>query len=288
MVRSHLNRIPPIWLFFGSLLLLAVAGQAAANLVEEVGQPNWIGKQAEINGQTISSRETVPSSSLQDIKPMPSREVNPESFKPMSEALPLVLPAEPSEPVNAAAIAPLTISKRGFSQIQDRVAYAFIVTNPNSKLAVTNSEYHIEFYDKAGRLLTTASQFIALILPDQTLGIAGTLDLNNEFRVYTIAVNIRDGDVIQDVDFPVSAVGRANFQPGEYFNRTTGLIKNRSGRDFEDIKISAIAYDEKGQIIGSGHTFLPFLFASTSTRVDINMQTTGTVSKVELYPRASY
>jgi len=289
MVRSHLNRIPTIWLFFGSLLLLSVAGQAAANLIEDLGQPIWEWENANLeNGQTISKAEAADSSSFSDVKPLAISKDNPETFQPLSGAMPLLQPAGQPEPSLAPTTAPLTIIKQGFSQKQDRVVYAFTVNNPNPGVAITNSECRIEFYDRVGKLLSTDSEYIALILPDQTLGIAGTLNLNDEFRVYTIEVNIGEGDAIQGVDFPVFAMGRANFRPGEFFNRTTGLITNRSDSDIQDLKISAIAYDEKGQIIGAGYTFIPFLLASTSTKVDINTLATGTVSSVELHPRASY
>ncbi len=289
MVRSHLNRIPPIWLFFGSLLLLSLVGQSVANLIEDLGHPFWIREQANLeNEQTFVVEEALASSSLPGSKPLATSEDNSATFQPLSGALPLIQLAGQSQPRLEPTTALLTVIKRGFSQKQDWVAYAFTVNNPNPDFAVTNSEYRIELYDKVGKLLSTESEFIALILPDQNLGIAGSLNLNDESRVSTIVVNLSDGDVIQDVDFPVFAVGRANFHPGEYFSRSTGLITNRSGRDLRDLKVSAIAYDEKGQIIGGGYTFVPYLLAGTSTRVDINTLATDTVSSIELHPRASY
>lgn len=88
----------------------------------------------------------------------------------------------------------LTITESGFGQDERYLGFAFIVTNPNSNLAIEDAQYQIAAYDADGTVVETDSGYISLILPGQALGIGGTRILDEGVTVDKVEVQLSQGD----------------------------------------------------------------------------------------------
>ena len=195
-------------------------------------------------------------------------------------------PVSDVAPIEISQLLELILRNQGFFQSDDRLAFGFEVENPNG-IAVSDSSYAIQAYDASGLLAGTDAGRIPLMLPDQRLGIAGSMQLENRLDVESIRIQIATGGGVTVPALPDLAVLSVNYRPSKIYNRASGLIENRGSQDLEDIRVSALAYDADRQIIGSGYAFLSFLPSGATAGIDITMNTAEVVSQIDLYPRAS-
>jgi len=64
-------------------------------------------------------------------------------------------------------------------------------------------------------------------------------------------------------------------------------VKSPYQKDLENIRVAAVAYDEAGNIIGGGFTYLDFVPANGQAAVEVSITTSGVPATVELYPTIS-
>jgi hypothetical protein len=181
----------------------------------------------------------------------------------------------------------LVIQKQGYGQNEQELAYAFLVHNPNPDLTIADSEYQVIAYDQSGRVVLTDTEFISFILPGQSLGIAGNMYLEEDVLIEDLVVQVQTGKPHFDKAIPALDVQAVEYRPGEYFDRVTGLIAGPKNHDVEDLRVSAIAYDNAGEIIGAGYSFVSFIKAGKTTGVEVTITNDGIVDRVELFPRLS-
>ena len=63
----------------------------------------------------------------------------------------------------------------------------------------------------------------------------------------------------------------------------TGEILNPYEQALEDIWVTAVAYDEMGQIVGGGFTWLDFIPANGESAVEVRVTSAGKPVSAELY-----
>ena len=67
----------------------------------------------------------------------------------------------------------INLVKSGYGQDDLSIGYGLIVENPNEGFGVEGTQYRITLYANDGRVLETDEGFIEVLLPNQTLGVAG-------------------------------------------------------------------------------------------------------------------
>lgn len=182
---------------------------------------------------------------------------------------------------------PLELVAYGFGQDGQELGCAFLVENPNDNVAFESTQYQIAVYDATGTVIQTESGFIEIVLPGQKLGIASTMYLNEGITAAKMEVQLLEGDSVPTDPVLSLTAKEITYFEGEYFDSVTGIIENPYNSVLENIRVSAIAYNDAGEIIGSGFTFVNFIQAKSSTGVDIPIVTSGDVAKIEIYPTVS-
>jgi hypothetical protein len=252
-----------IKLFFIALLIVALAcANSTTNKLEEVSN---------LPVMENANSETQQNLNEEEIKE-PTQE-EPAQEEPTQEA--------PAEEINVELLA---VIKSGFGQDGQEIGYSFIVENPNLNFAIENSEYQIAAYDSNNTVVETDSGYIEIVLPEQALGIAGSLYADEGVKVSKIEVQLKQGDPEQTDSLPLFIVDATTYFPDEYFSSVTGRITNPFDRDLKDLRVSAILFDEAGEIIGGGYTYLNFILANSSTGVDVSVVSDGEVNSIEIYP----
>lgn len=181
----------------------------------------------------------------------------------------------------------LVLGESGFGQDDRRVGFAFFITNPNTGYAVTSTGYQVAFYDDAGTVIETDSGYIELLLPGQTLAMAGTQILDEGVTATRIEVQLNDGSFEPSDPIPTFSVDRVAYLADHVFAKAVGVITNPYTRDVSDVRVAAVAYDEAGAIIGGGFTYVNFIPADSETAVSLSLTTSVIPDKVELYPAIS-
>ena len=193
---------------------------------------------------------------------------------------------KPTEPPPSPTPKPEAISllNQGFGQDDRQVGFAFIVENPNAGLAIENSQYQIAAYNADGVVVKTDSGYIELLLPSQKLAIGGTMFLDEGVTASNIEVQLSEGDATPTDPIPSFTVDSVVYVAGQFSSNATGVVTNPYKRDITNLRVSAVAYNAAGEIIGGGFTFLNFILANGTTGVKVSVTSAKDVASVELYP----
>lgn len=201
---------------------------------------------------------------------------------------PTTAPTPTSAPTPTPAPQALAVLAKGFGQGEyGSASYAFIVENPNPGLAVEDSQYQVAAYDANGTVIKTDSGFITILFPGEKLGIAGDLYLPDETQIDRLDVQVKPGRFEPFDQRPEFTTENVAYVPDDYFPKVTGIVKSPYQKDLENIRVAAVAYDEAGNIIGGGFTYLDFVPANGQAAVEVSITTSGVPATVELYPTIS-
>jgi hypothetical protein len=250
---------------------------------------------------TVNDVEQAPAQNLElseEFASSPSEEVSSDSSEvdELSEAItnppqtdnPTVVGITPEISADdTPEITPLELVSQGYNQTERQIVYAFVVENLNQDSAIADSKYEVTAYDSTGVSLASDSEFLALLLPNQQLGISGNLFLEQSTPVALITVRLETGQPQTDFLDAGLATNNVRHWPGERYDRVTAVVSNDSPDDLEQIRLAAIAYDSQGDIIGAGHSLLNFMLAGRETGVDITIDAAGEIDRIELFPRIS-
>lgn len=305
MFGIQLKHVPSIWLFLVGLVILSLACQTAIRLLDQDVESLRIAETTQLDNQTIEEESGI-EFAAEAIASESEPNWQDDAFSPNSIQIQEdIVPAasedqaadrlssnknsdEKSEDSSVFSLTDLAIKKHGYKQNEGELVYAFLVQNPNPDLTIADSEYQVIAYDSGGRVVLTDSEVISFILPGQSLGIAGNMFLEEYTPIEDLVVQIQTGKPYLDEMIPNLDVQAVEYRPGEYYDRITGLIAGPNSHDIEDLRVSAIAYDNTGEIIGAGYSFVSFIKAGTVTGVDVTITNDGIVDRVELFPRLSH
>lgn len=210
-----------------------------------------------------------------------------ESNEPQATDAPVVKPtAAPTEAPTVEAI-PLSILEQGFGQEGQSAAYAFKVQNLNEAIGFEDVGYQIAVTNSEGEIIATDSGFITALFPDQVLGLAGTLFLDEGQVISSLDVQLSSGEEVATGPLDTFTVDKTQYLAGDFSNGVTGLITSHFTRPFDNVRVSAITYNDSGIINGGGFTFANFIPANDSIGVDVSVTSSSEVARVELYPTVS-
>jgi len=165
----------------------------------------------------------------------------------------------------------IKLLKQGFGQNGKEVGYGFIVENPNANLAIESSQYQIAAYDADGAVVKTDSGYLELLLPSQKVGVGGTMYLDEGVSISKIEVQLSSGRASPSDAVPTFTVDAVSYTAGQISAHATGIVSNPFNRDVNELRVSVVAYDSAGEIIGGGFTFLNFILANSKTGVKVSV-----------------
>jgi hypothetical protein len=186
---------------------------------------------------------------------------------------------------------PLTLQATWFSPDKNSptlVYYAFIIANPNQALAIKNARLQAVAYDASGVILATTDNYLSVILPGVQVGMPGMSPFNIPQNTTVAKVDVKVTDMGQPVPFEVFG-SPFTFDKISYFDDpdwpvATGILRNPQNADFNDVSVSAIAYDAAGNIVGAGNgdqsNYLP---AGGDVPVAVRMKVNGAIDKIVMY-----
>jgi hypothetical protein len=222
---------------------------------------------AEVNPRPAATPTAVPTAT-----PTPSPTATPT-------ATPLPMPTAPPEP--------LQVLNHGFGQEGRSVGLAFILENPNRGFAFERTQYQAVISSESGTVLGTSSGYIALILPGETLGVADRLWLDEGVTASSMEVQLLGNTPFTWEPLPTFGVAESHYIVGTFSRAVTGVVSSPYDMTLTDIQVSAVVYDESGEIVGGGYTFLNFVPAHGSTGARVAVVASETAVRAELYPTIS-
>ncbi|CAG0947129.1 hypothetical protein ANRL1_03709 [Anaerolineae bacterium] len=140
--------------------------------------------------------------------------------------------------------------------------------------------------------ITLRSSFVSLhnLFPGETrkeLVFTGVPEKTN-FGKYTIgSARISDMSDVGGLTVMPFIVSNVEYTPGSYRDTVVLLLSNTSTKTIDNAAVTAILYDKDGTLVGGGDTFAPLILPGGKARVEISVQRSGNVAKVEVYPAIS-
>ena len=174
----------------------------------------------------------------------------------------------------------------GFGQDGQNAGYGFLARNPNANYAVERSMYRLTAYAADGTVVSAEEGYIELLLPGQTLGVGGDMYLAENVAIERVEAQVYPGQYVQSETLPFFDAENVMYLAGDYASRVTGQILNPYAKDITQMRVSAIAYDAAGKIVG-GFTFLDFAPANGKAAVEVRVTTAGAPARVELHAAVS-
>lgn len=181
----------------------------------------------------------------------------------------------------------LVLAQQGFGQHGSYVGFGMLVENPNDGRAVERSQYHITVFSQEGTVLETEEGYINILLPNQVLGVGGELILDEDATAASAEIEILSGDFVESEPLPLFSAENVAYKPDDYYPRVTGEIINPYSQDVTDLRVDSIGFDESGEIIGGGFSYLEFVPANGKAAAEVPMLSSDTPSRVELYATLS-
>lgn len=196
-----------------------------------------------------------------------------------------VLPTNTPQPVAADLV--LT-GDQGFIQDSRAGVFLFSVENPNAGYAIENSKYQIAIYDASNLILDTDSGYITVVLPQEKMFVASDFYLEEGQVADHFEVQLQSGQPEEIVlSGPLFTVDQVVFSPDDYFPQISGVVNNQLSKNISDMKITAVAFDQQGKVIGGGYTYLNFLAPNGKSAVDVSVKVDQNPASVELFPTIS-
>lgn len=271
------NRSKLVYIFVVMLLIFTTlaCGSSTTQKMEEAAAPPVVEEVEEV-ATAVQPDAQKESSETTAIEP---------TLVPESTEAPTLTP-EPTTPppTSTPEPEPISVIAQGFGQNRQSVGYAFIVENPNATLAFEDSQYQIAAMDESGAIVATDSGYITLLLPEQKLGFGNSLYVEEGVAVSSIEIQLNAGNSRSTDPIPNFTVEQPTYFADDFFPKVSGVIQSPYSRDFADIRVSAVLYNENDEIIGGGFTFVNFILANSLTGVEVSVDSSGEVARVELYP----
>lgn len=184
----------------------------------------------------------------------------------------------------------LRVIATGYSQPYSTSArIAFVVENGNNTTTYEYSKYQVAAYDASGAVVGTSNGVIDLIFPEERLGVSTYMSIPANAQIAELDIQVLEGDKksLKTMKNPLSAENIRYF-PDLYSSKVTGIIRSSWDKDIESVQVTAISYDENGDIIDGGSGYVQFVPASGQAAFEIMFTSGIEPAKVELYPSASY
>ncbi|MGI8856499.1 MAG: hypothetical protein ACR2JW_12165 [Thermomicrobiales bacterium] len=198
-------------------------------------------------------------------------------------------PPANASPAVAATSSPsaLKVVAQGYGQNDRDVGYALVVENSDTKSAIDFTQFRVSAYDATGKVLRTETSYIAVVYPGQRLGVAGDLYLPQNVRIVNVDFDVSPGRARPYEGASPLSMESALFQGDPLSGALiTGVVKSTFPQDLKNVSVSAIAYDDRGVIIGGGQKALDRVPANGQA-AEVPVTVVGSPARVEMYPTIS-
>jgi hypothetical protein len=195
--------------------------------------------------------------------------------------------AEPTAGVFTAE--PLLLRDWGFAQEDDKVAFGFVVENPNADRAIEGSGYDVVALAQDGTALGLASGIISWVDPGEPWGIGGrfTLEAGEAVTVARLEIDLRSGDIVASYPRPAFEVSRISVLSDTVAPRVTALVNNPYRLPITDVRISVVTFGQDESVTGGGLTYAQVLPGEARTGVEISLGPVPTPLDAKIYVERS-
>lgn len=194
-------------------------------------------------------------------------------------------PTATPEPLNDPVI-----QASGFAQDGQRLGFGMTIENPNVGAALEDVSLQVVAYAADNVVLGTDESRIPLMPPATAIHFGGDMYLGAEQPVERIEVQITDLGERQDAtseQIPAFPVENARFAESMLGQRVSGMVTNPFTLPLTDLYIGIVGYNDAGDVVGGGFTFLSFLEAESMGTFETSVTMREAPTRIEVSPLVS-
>lgn len=211
----------------------------------------------------------------------------PVTAAPAPAPAPVPAPTQASAPSQAPAqVQTLRTLASGYGQDGIEMAFAFVIENPNPG-HMLDGKYQVAAYDSSGRVLDTDSGYITYVLPGQKTAIAASMYLPDNTTAAKLDVQVQTTSSKAFTARPSFSFSNITYLADRWTPKVSATISSPFDKDGKYVRISAVAYNASGVIVGGGFTFQDFVPARGQSATSFSVTTNGTPARIELYASIS-
>jgi hypothetical protein len=117
--------------------------------------------------------------------------------------------------------------------------------------------------------------------------VVSDLWLTSDMGIARIDIQIKVGEFVESEPVLPSTAENVTYVPDEHFPKVTAQIVSPYDKDITNVRISAILYNDAGEIIGGGCSYLDYVPANGKAAAEVSVASTGIRSTIELYATVS-
>lgn len=172
-----------------------------------------------------------------------------------------------------------------FLQDETTLSTFMFFHNDDPEKVYIDTRYTIYAYDATGAQVDDVSTTIGFLGPGETIGIANELWLDEGVTIDKIEVDwiIDSKEVIDGYANPFT-IKNTKYYDDDGWKYLTGVITNNDKLTYTDLRVSGIAYDASGKIIGGGYTYVDFIPSEDQVGLSIYSSIVGEPDRIEIYP----
>jgi len=183
----------------------------------------------------------------------------------------------------------IEVSGAGFAQSDRLIYYAFIVVNRNEREAAERTSYQVAFLDDTGRVVARDSGYITFLFPGETQGVAGNASVGEGVRPARIQVQVSSPSAWTELNVKSKLTAEVQSVAPQRFlgPKVSGVVNNPFTVELKQIRVSIVAYDAAGNIIGGEFTYVDFVPAGGQAPFEETLWQGAQPAKVEAYAAIS-
>ena len=192
-----------------------------------------------------------------------------------------------TEPMEQEKFQELVLLDNNFwTQRSGAVFVSYLFQNLNSNVIFNDVEYTIQLFDSSGSEIEMDYGTIPEIYPNQTFGVVSNFYLEDEsITINTVSIDWEYAKTssADETGYQFS-ITNAIFWENNASPMVTGIISNNAPETVTDVRANIICFNENGDIVGGGLTFLDFIPGQEYMGFVTYVETFDTVAAVEVYP----
>jgi hypothetical protein len=177
----------------------------------------------------------------------------------------------------------LAILDYGFSQEGIEIGYGFLVANPNLSHALEDTEYRITFFNDKDDVIAVDEGYIDLLIPGQIFGIGDHIFVDEGENVDRMAILARPSTYKPAIPKPGLAAENVTLITGTVGIIVSGEIINPYQTMLENVRVTAVIYDNAGRIVGGGYDWIDSIAPAGLVPVEVWVIAPREPAAAELY-----
>ena len=198
-----------------------------------------------------------------------------------------LIPLNPTPTPNLTNPNPVRITELEYLQEDNEVWIMAKLFNSLDDAILRDLQLDVQALDAQGNRIAQQRTSFRYLFPKETTGLVQQFELNAGLQIASVEVRVVDGLIDRGLKYsqPLTIQNTSAFRVGNDYS-VTGWLSNADSYTYTQVKLNAIAYNKKGQIVGGGYANFDFVPEKDQVgfNIKVNSKQGEVVDHVDVHP----